>query len=146
MLLIKIYNSMELEKFKKMVLEVLTELSKDYSIPLKNRKMINLCLESFRKSMDDKDFDYVEDVCEENGDIYAERWAIGYVKGFTEGFTNEIKKHVLRLRSIGESDEEISSLLDLDIEDVKSLAEWSFSQDRLEDDISVTDSAERSEV
>ena len=64
---------MELEKFKKMVLEVLTELSKDYSIPLKNRKMINHCLESFRKSMDDKDFDYVKDVCEENGDIYAER-------------------------------------------------------------------------
>lgn len=146
MLLTKIYNSMELEKFKKMVLEVLTELSKDYSIPLKNRKMINLCLESFRKSMDDKDFDYVEDVYEENGDIYAERWAIGYVKGFTEGYTNEFKKHVLRLRSIGESDEEISSLLDLDIEDVKSLAEWSFSQDRLEDDISVTDSAERNEV
>ena len=53
---------------------------------------------------------------------------------------------MLRLRSIGESDEEISSLLDLDIEDVKSLAEWSFSQDRLEDDISVTESAERNEV
>ena len=137
---------MELEKFKKMVLEVLTELSKDYSIPLKNRKMINLCLESFRESVNHKDFDYVKDVCEENGDIYAERWAIGYVKGFTEGFTNEIKKHVLRLRSIGESDEQIASLLELDIEDVKLLAEGCFSQDRLEDDISVTDSAERNEV
>lgn len=130
---------MELEKFKKMVLEVLTELSKDYSIPLKNRKMINLCLESFRKSMDDKDFDYVEDVCEENGDIYAERWAIGYVKGFTEGYTNEFKKHVLRLRSIGESDEEISSLLDLDIEDVKSLAEGSFSQEEVSQEKERTD-------
>lgn len=130
---------MELEKFKKMVLEVLTELSKDYSIPLKNRKMINLCLESFRKSMDDKDFDYVEDVCEENGDIYAERWAIGYVKGFTEGFTNEIKKHVLRLRSIGESDEEISSLLELDIEDVKLLAEGCFSQEEVSQEKERTD-------
>ncbi len=130
---------MELEKFKKMVLEVLTELSKDYSIPLKNRKMINLCLESFRKSMDDKDFDYVKDVCEENGDIYAERWAIGYVKGFTEGFTNEIKKHVLRLRSIGESDEEIASLLELDIEDVKLLAEWCFSQEEVSQEKERTD-------
>lgn len=139
MLLTKIYNSMELEKFKKMVLEVLTELSKDYSIPLKNRKMINLCLESFRKSMDDKDFDYVKDVCEENGDIYAERWAIGYVKGFTEGFTNEIKKHVLRLRSIGESDEEIASLLELDIEDVKLLAEWCFSQEEVSQEKERTD-------
>ena len=46
---------------------------------------------------------------------------------------------MLRLRSIGESDEEISSLLDLDIEDVKSLrkdnAELRMYNERLKDQI-----------
>ena len=83
--------------------------------------MNNLCLKSFRESMDDKDYDYVEDVCEENGYVYAKEWAIGYAEGFSEGYTNETKKFVPKLRSIGKSDEEIADLLCLEIEDVKSL-------------------------
>lgn len=93
------------------VLERLWKLSNCSMLSIEERRKYERSLKAYR--------DYVNQLDFAKNEGRAEGRAEGREEGKAEGKTEERAKTICTLRRKGKSDEEIASLLDLDIEDVK---------------------------
>ena len=95
------------------VLERLWKLSNYSMLSIEERRKYERSLKAYR--------DYVNQLDFAKNEGRAEGREEGRAEGREEGKTEERAKTICTLRRKGKSDEEIASLLDLDIEDVKSV-------------------------
>lgn len=95
------------------VLERLWKLSNYSMLSIEERRKYERSLKAYR--------DYVNQLDFAKNEGRAEGREEGRAEGREEGKTEERAKTICTLRRKGKSDEEIASLLDLNIEDVKSV-------------------------
>ena len=95
------------------VFERLWNLSNCSMLSIEERRKYERSLKAYR--------DYVNQLDFAKNEGRAEGREEGRAEGREEGKTEERAKTICTLRRKGKSDEEIASLLDLDIEDVKSV-------------------------
>lgn len=99
------------------VLERLWKLSNYSMLSIEERRKYERSLKAYRDYVNQLDFAKNEGRAEGREEGRAE----GREEGREEGKTEERAKTICTLRRKEKSDEEIASLLDLDIEDVKSV-------------------------